>query len=595
MTGSGMSSRSHLRQLIGAAIAGLIALPAVGQAQSNAPPSRDELRVGQASVPDRSEPSTLTVEGGVERGPCPLADPAYANISANFSSVTFNGMPGIPSGVLDPAWQELANRPIPIARLCEVRDRAATILRELGYLAAVQVPPQRIEAGGIVQMDILVAKLVEVQLRGDPGNSERVIAGHIAELAGDEYFNVFEAERQLMLLQDLPGFDVRLTLRPANRGPGEVVGDILVERRPIEFRVAAHNLASRATGREGIFAELVLNDMTGLGDQTRASIYSTADFDEQVVAEIEHNMALGSSGLRGGAYFLYSEAEPDIGAPFASETWIAGLGIDYPLIRKQSRNLRIGVGIEMVDQQLDFGAVRLSEDDLRIVYATLDYAAVDAASLRGFGGFTPREPRWQTAWSLELRRGIDGLGASKDCSNIADCLAPNIPISNFFADPSAGVARLEGIFEYRPIPTLTLAVTPIAQVSTAPLLAYEQVSLGNFTIGRGYDPGVVLGDHAIGSGFELRVGRIAPQTPDSVSVQPFVFLDVAKAWIDDSAAPDPRSLASAGGGLRAKWGDHTDFSLTVAQPLRRAGFQTDKGDVRVLFTISARLIPWRRR
>ncbi|MHA6334040.1 ShlB/FhaC/HecB family hemolysin secretion/activation protein [Qipengyuania sp. CAU 1752] len=593
MSGISQFAKTRRRLLRGIALASLIALPATAHAQTGVPPSRDELGVGQAGIPERDRPTTLTIDGGGERGPCPLADPTYADVTVNFAEVRFEGLPNVAAPQLDTAWRDLAGSPIPIAKLCEVRDHAATILRQQGYLAAVQVPPQRIEEGGTVQMDVLAARLIEVQLRGNPGRSERVIAAHVAQLTEDEYFNVFEAERHLMLLQDLPGFDVRLTLRPANRGSGEVVGDILVERRPVEMRVAMHNLASRGTGREGIFTELVLNDLTGMGDQTRVSLYSTTDFEEQIVAELGHSLALGGSGLRARANFLYGESEPDIGAPFASETWVAGFGLEYPLIRKQARTLRAGIGFEMIDQQLDFGSTQLSEDDLRVIYGRLEFAAVDPASLRGFAGFTPREPRWQTAFSLELRQGLDGLGASNDCSDITDCIAPNIPISNFFADPSSGVARLEGVFEYRPAPTVTLSMSPVAQISTGPLLAYEQVSLGNFTVGRGYDPGVALGDHAIGSSFELRVGRIAPQTPTSVALQPFIFFDIAKAWTDGSLAPDPRSLASAGGGVRGKWGDQADFNLTIAKPLRRGGFQTESGDVRVLFTISARLVPWR--
>src|SRR6185436_12846920 len=115
-------------------------------------------------------------------GPCPLADPAFAETRVTFSSVEFAGLPGVPPSALEPAWREFAGREQPVAALCEVRDRAATILRGMGFLAAVQVPPQRIDANGTVHMDVLAAKLVEVQLRGDAGNSERLIAAHLAHL-----------------------------------------------------------------------------------------------------------------------------------------------------------------------------------------------------------------------------------------------------------------------------------------------------------------------------------------------------------------------------------------------------------------------------
>ena len=58
--------------------------------------------------------------------------------------------------------------------ICEIRDRAATILREAGYIAAVEVPEQRI-ADGTVRFQVLMARLVGLRVRGDAG---RVGADH---------------------------------------------------------------------------------------------------------------------------------------------------------------------------------------------------------------------------------------------------------------------------------------------------------------------------------------------------------------------------------------------------------------------------------
>jgi len=68
-------------------------------------------------------------------------------------------------------------------------------------------------------MDILAAKLVEVQLRGSAGNAERLISAHLAKLTRNQWFNIREAERHLLLLEDLPGFDVRLMLKSAATEP----------------------------------------------------------------------------------------------------------------------------------------------------------------------------------------------------------------------------------------------------------------------------------------------------------------------------------------------------------------------------------------
>lgn len=580
---------------IGLVLAALLALtfprPGLAQAQP-APPTREDLTVGRDRTPDRA--TGLRVEGDVERGPCPLADPAFADTRVTFANVEFTGLPGIPASVLDPAWRGLAGQEMPVAALCEVRDRAASILRGLGYLAAVQVPPQRIEAGGTVRMDVLAARLVEVQLRGDAGNSERLIAAHLRKLTEREWFNTREAERHLLLLEDLPGFDVRLVLRSAGGQPGEVVGDVVIVRRPLDLVTGAQNLGSRATGREGAFVALTLNDLIGFGDRTTISYYNTLDWDEQRIFQVAHDLALGADGLRLGGSLLLGHSEPDLGgAPFETDTFVAEGHLSYPIVRRQRSSLHVAAGLEVVDQELTFGPTLLSDDQLRIAFARIDYDSVDPASVRGFGDFTIGEPRWRSAVSLELRQGIDGFGASDDCSPLADCLAPNVPISNLAGDPSSFVARLDGTLEFRPIPRFTLALSPMAQWSNDSLLSYEQASLGNYTIGRGFDPGVAVGDSALGGSLELRYGSLFPRRADAFAFEPFVFLDFAKAWLDNAAgAPDPRRVLSAGGGVRARWGDRADLGLILAVPLERAGFQTAKPDPRLLFTITTRLLPW---
>ena len=143
------------------------------------------------------------------------------------------------------------------------------------------------------------------------------------------------------------------------------------------------------------------------------------------------------------------------------------------------------------------------------------------------------------------------------------------------------------------MPLVTLAFAPLAQWSDGPLLSYEQASLGNYTIGRGFDPGVALGDRALGGSLELRYGSLFPRRADAFAFEPFVFVDFAKAWVDDAlAAPDPHRVLSAGGGLRARWGDRVDLGVVLAVPLERAGFQTARPDPRLLITLTTRLLPW---
>lgn len=592
-TGSSMNS-ARTRRLTGPALL-LAAFPAGAHAQLVSPPTREELEVGRPSVDPGVSANRLVVEGGVERGPCPLADPSFADVKVMFGQVTFNNLTAVPPETLDAAWKDMAGQEVPVASLCEIRDRAATMLRQQGYLAAVQVPPQRIDRNGEVRMDVLVARLVEVQVRGDAGRTENLVAAHLDKLTKDEWFNVNAAERHLLLLSGLPGYDVRLTLRSAGKGPGEVIGDVLVQRRPVEMAAGVQNLGSKATGREGFFAQLLLNGLTGMGDRTLFAIYNTFDFEEQTILQFAHDFALGSNGLRLGGNFTYGRGEPGIAnGNFKSENIIAGIELTYPLVLKQSRRLTGAAGFEMADQKVDFAGVPLSKDKLRIFYARLDFDMIDRSSLLGRGGYSAREPKWRLGGSLEARQGISGLGASKDCTPLANCLPPNVPISNFGADPSAFLVRLNAIMEYRPAPIVTLAVQPRFQYSGSELLSFEQYSLGNYTVGRGFDPGIVVGDSGAGASFELRYGKLQPHSAKDIALQPYAFLDAGWTWTnDDALTPDPRRAVSAGGGLRARLGTRLDANVVAAFPVDRSNFfYPQQEDVRVLFTLTARLLPW---
>jgi hemolysin activation/secretion protein len=367
---------------------------------------------------------------------------------------------------------------------------------------------------------------------------------------------------------------------------------VVIARRPFDLVAGAQNLGSRETGREGVYVGFTANDLFGLGDRTSLTWYNTVDWGEQSIITFSHDFAIGADGLRAGASVLVGRSRPDVGAPFETDTLTGEWHLSYPFIRRQSHSLFGTAGFEAVEQEIEFADTLISEDQLRVAFLHLDHEMTDEASVRGAAGYSAAEPLWRTAMSLELRQGIGGLGASDDCRPLADCLPPNIPISNFAADPTSFVARLQGTVEIRPIPVVTFAMSPVAQISDGPLLSYEQISFGNYTVGRGFDPGIAVGDSGVGASFEVRYGSLYPREAGGFAFQPFAFLDIAKAWLDDEIlAPDPRRVLSDGGGVRGRWGDLADFGVTVAVPLERAGYQTEKGDVRVLGTVTFRLLP----
>lgn len=547
----------------------------------------------------------VSVEGDIERAPCPLADTAYKDIRVTLSGVEFSGLGPIPPELLRPSYAGSIGQTLPIAAVCDIRDRAATILRREGYLAAVQVPAQRIE-NGVVHFDVLIAKLVGIQVRGEAGNAEGIIQRYMKRIQDQPVFNILSAERYLLLARDLPGYDVRLTLRPAGTVPGEVIGEVQVVHVPVEADLNLQNYGSREVGRFGGLAQLRFNSLMGAGDRTTLGFFSTADFKEQQVAQASEEIRIGSEGLTLGADFTYAWTRPSLGAGInlRSHTFVASLDARYPLVRRQSRNLYVSGGFDLIDQSSRFNGARLTEDRLRVLYARADFDTIDRGSISGVGGYSAAEPLWRLGGSFEVRQGLAGLGASNGCRRVGPVICstpPNVPPSRIEGDPSAFVVRGQAYAEFRPLPLLGFSIQPRFQYAPHALLSYEEFSAGNYTIGRGFDPGTLIGDSGFGVRGEATYGSQIPQSRDGLALQGYAFVDAAWVSNKDSSSNgfDPQKLQSAGGGVRAVWGDRFRLDAGVAVPwhdvFSTAGTRVERGgNARALVTLTVKLLPWRR-
>ncbi len=385
------------------ASAGLAASASAQTAPQVSPPTREELLPPEARQPDR-EGVTLTIDGEMERLPCALDRPEYQTIMVTLSTVRFTGAEKAPEVSLTPAYDEYLGRELPISVLCDIRAQAASILQRAGYLATVEIPEQRL-SNGDAELRIVFGRLTALRVRGEAGPSEQLVAGYLENLVGQPVFNTYEAERYLLLADDLPGVDVRLSLRPAAGGaPGDLVGEIAVVRRrgAIDFNV--QNFGSKAIGRIGGLLRGEVYDLIGTGDRTSLALFSTADFQEQQTVQLGHEFRVGSEGLTIGGQFTYSWTEPDLGIAnfdLESETLFASLIASYPLRRSREATILGDLGFDYVDQDVEINSIALTRDRVRTVFARIGGEWVDRDSVARIGGFTQFEPKIRLGGSIE--------------------------------------------------------------------------------------------------------------------------------------------------------------------------------------------------
>jgi len=562
-------------------------------------PTRDELERSIIDKALREVPKPLAISGEFERSSCPLASPEFSDVTFPLKNVTFAGLKTVDADLLSSSFESDIGQTIPVSKICDIRDKAATILRSNGFLAAVQVPPQTIKDGQ-VRFDVLIANMVSAQVRGNAGPSEKILQRYIEKLVNQPVFNVNDAERYLLLARDIPGLDVRLALRPSQGTNGSVVGEFSVTRTPFYMDANIQNFGSRSVGQYAGLLRARINGITGMGDETTVSGFTTHDFKEQTVLQIGHDMRIGGEGLKIGANFTHVWTKPTTaaGANIRSKTLIAGVRATYPFIRSQSTNLFGSAGFEYVDQLTRLSNIPLTKDTLSLAYVRLDFQKIDKESVLNRNGYTIVEPKFSMSSSLEVRHGLSIFGASNGCGvALARCALPGaVSPTRAEGDPTALVVRASNKVEYRPTPRLAFSLAARGQYAPHALFAYEEFSGGNYTVGRGFDPGTIIGDSGIGLQAEVKLGSSIPKSRKSVALQPFAFFDAAWVWNRDSALRPlgAQKLYSTGGGVRATIGDRARLEATLAVPLNLTGLIARKHGVRGLLSLTVQLAPWKR-
>jgi hemolysin activation/secretion protein len=564
----------------GVAMASLfLAPPASAQTQQQVSlPSRQEITPPSPETEKPSGQVSVDSKHAIAPIACPFDN---SPLKLTISTLQFTAPDGsaLPPEVAD----SLAGvRPLdgeqPLREVCEVRDRANAALRRAGWVASVQIPPQQI-TGGTLRLNVVTAHIVEMHVRGSAGPYEALLRDRIAKIQALNPLNELEAERLLLLAGDIPGLEVQLSLRPAGTEQGAVIGDLSVTFRRFAVLANVQNENSRQTGRWTGYARAELYGLTGMGDVTYAGFSSTSDFKEQIVAQVGHTATLDSNGLTFGPRFTYAWSRPDLGAlDFRTNTLITGFDLNRPLIRSLNSNLRASAGFDFVNQRSSVGsgngAVPLLDDRLRVGYIGVDgdfrrlrYDGSTALSLTG---------------SLQLRKGFDILDASHAGFN------GGLLQSRVDGNSSAFVLRanIDGIVGIGPI--FSLRAQGQAQWANDPLLNYEQYSVGNLTIGRGFDPGVSTGDRALAGHGEVRADL---PIWSRIGTQVYGFYDhVYLRNLSVAAIDRTHTFRSVGGGARITLPGSMVLDLSYAHPLDRASrLDEERPSDRLLMSLTVQL------
>lgn len=556
---------------------------AAPQAES-APLTREEVDPARRPAPTQQKP----VAPALKTIAAP-ADECFlrgSELKTAITEVGLKGLTAVPEVRVRADFAALLGPDRPIATVCDIQKQVRRTLEEAGYLARVEIPPQRI-SNGHIDLEVIEARLVGVRVRGDAGPAQRRVEVLFNALKSGRPFNIHEAEGIIIRAQQIPGIRLSATLRPADTGErGAIALEVTVARDPFEVVVGAQTLGSNAVGPVSLSGVVVGNSFTSLGDRTTLSVFQTVkELHEQTVVQLRESLWVTPQGATisfGGTNAWSRPSIPNLS--LSSRSLLLSIEGNYPLLRRRSWQVNGATGFEFINQVARVSAQPLYRDRLRIFYLRAD----------GFYQDSPRNPGivelWQ--WGVDLRRGVKGLGATRS-------QGASTPTSRFEGAPDALVGRLQTsvdlrmpLFQTRPF---VISLAGRAQFANRPLLAFEELSGGNYTIGRGFDPGTFTGDNAYGGQGELRFQHCflggAPRGCPYVG-ELFGFYDAVQLNNKDAGSLNDHLLRSAGGGARFQWAGRMQADLMAAKGLTRR-LPTDAADIpkpgtRVLFNVRAR-------
>jgi hemolysin activation/secretion protein len=545
-------------------------------------PSRDQVDPRTEEL-ERDLPRVES-DGAIDDLPCALDG---STIPVTLTEVRFEG--GVQGEELAPELAELlapltvpppGERPISV--VCDVRDAVNNRLEQAGYVALAQIPAQQIE-GGVLTLRIVTARFVEMRVIGDIDGFEEMITARAEAISQLAPLNRHAVERMLLAAGDIPGVDISMSITPARTGvPGDVIGVLNVETRRFQALANIQNFGSRQLGRWVASARVEAYGITGMADRTVLTFSNSIDVDEIRVLQASHDFAINDNGLRAEVRSSFAWSQPDIeNLDLRSRTFILGAEAQQQLIRTVTTDVAVVAGFEFLQQKTEIlsgsTSVPFSKDDLRILYARAegDYLRPLA------NGRSHRLTGY-----LELRKGFDVFGGSQRGQ-------PNgrFSPSRFDGDPEAFVVRGEVLGDLNLLGPLGFEFGAFGQWSDDPLLNLEEWTLGNFTYGRGYDPGANSGDRVVA--FRLQPTVEIPISRD-MRVEVLGFYDWVRIEnLDAGSVEDGRELASYGAGLRFMLPGRLSLEAYYASPQDRALSTDDAppGD-RFMLTLSTRFYPW---
>lgn len=227
-------------------------------------------------------------------------------------------------------------------------NRVTEFYQAQGYpLVLLSLPPQKVP-DGVVRVQVLESRVSELAVENQSRLRDAVVQAYLQAIPKNQPLYQPHSERALLLMKDLAGTDyIGYRLAKGEQVGESVLGVELQPAKAVSGNLMTDNHGSKSTGEWRTRASVNLNSLFGRGE--RIALQAMSSFKGLNYGRVGLEMPLGYNGLSLSSN--YSHTRYELGGAFRhlnAEGTSDGidLGLRYPLIRSNSKNLWLSVGTE---------------------------------------------------------------------------------------------------------------------------------------------------------------------------------------------------------------------------------------------------------
>ncbi len=438
-----------------------------------------------------------------------------------------------------------------------LRDALTLHYARSGYVNSGAILPDQEVGAGVVVYRIVEGRLAAVEIEGNRHFRPGYLRSRL-DLGRDEPLRIQALEERLQVLLQ----DDRIRRLDAQLGPGDRLGEAVLdvqveETSPWRAWLEASNHQSPSIGAERGRVHFAHRNLTGNGDVLGGFYGLTEGLDD---VELAYELPITARDTRLRLRFRHSDSdvveEPfdDIDIESRSMTW--ELGVRHPLRRTATSELALGLSGEWRESRSYLLGSRFSFSE------GAENGKSRVSVLRFLQEWVRRDGSQVLALRSTLSWGLDAFGATVQGGSTED--------GQFLA----WLGQFQWARRFEPWAIEGIVRTDL-QLASDPLLPLEQFSVGGAASVRGYRENQLVRDMGFASSLELRIPLWRSREGGS-SVQLAPFVDVGRAWNTKRSTPGPKTLSSAGVGLRVALFRRLRGELYWAEEIRGVNEPSDR-------------------